>query len=89
MNISEGQSIGEAIQEDKELQWEDISYSVECNICGLTITGVLLERDFERPQQRTWHKIIAHNMVHYEEPAIYNCEEDDIFGVTHHRCTHR
>ena len=60
----------EEIQEDKASQFEDMTYSVECNICGETIAKTMLLRDLERPYWIVYEDIYTHNMTHYETPPI-------------------
>jgi hypothetical protein len=80
----------EDIQEDMTEQFEEMYYSVECNTCGEIITTTLLGRDFQSSQRSGMADIIGrHNLTHYKAPVIYACEDDDIFGVTHAKCTHR
>jgi hypothetical protein len=84
----------EDIENEREEQFAEMYYSLECNICGEIITTAILAGDFNRPGLMTGPEsfqrlLIAHNEKHYEAPVIYACEDDDVFGVTHIKCTHR
>ena len=79
----------QAIETDREDQFEAMDYTVECNTCGEEITSVLLSKDFSPRMRDMGDSIVAHNMTHYEAPIILDCEDDDIFGVLHTNCNHK
>jgi len=73
---------------------EEMYYTVECNECGERITGNLLASDFNRPGlmngAESYQRLLeVHNLTHYVKPTIYNCEDDDVFGVLHTECNHQ
>jgi hypothetical protein len=84
----------EDIDEDRAEQYAEMDYTLECNTCGEIIITTVLSADFDRPglihgPESIQHSLEAHNATHYKKPVIYACEDDDIFGVTHAKCTHR
>ena len=84
----------EQLEDYRQQQFIDMYYSLECDICGKRIKSFLRSDDFNRPglikgPEGIQDAMEAHNMTHYQAPIIYDCQVDDIFGVTHDNCNHR
>ena len=78
-----------ALENDMEDQFYAMDYTVQCNTCGEEITDVLLSKDFRGSARDMGDSIVAHNMTHYRSPLIFDCEDDDVFGVVHTKCNHK
>ena len=91
IHASEMETIEEQLQADMDEQFSDMYYTLTCDTCGKLLSQVIRGDDFERPGLGAYmaDRIKKHNMTHYTKPTIYDCQDDDIFGVTHSTCHHR
>ena len=91
IHASEMETIEEQLQADMDEQFSDMYYTLACDQCGEDVCRMILANDFERSGlvEDMADRVKKHNMTHYTKPTIYNCQDDDIFGVTHSTCNHR
>ena len=71
--------VEEALEEDMHDQFNDMYYTIECNICGERITGVLLSKDLSpRVNPHGMHDaMVTHNLTHYKKPTVVEFRWDD------------
>ena len=82
--------VKEALENDKDDQFNDMHYTLTCDTCGRDVATNLLSKDFARPYfgQFLLKDVVEHNLTHYKKPTVLACEDDDIFGVVHTKCNH-
>jgi hypothetical protein len=91
IHASETVTLEEQLQADMDEQFAEMDYTLTCDQCGENVSRLIIADDFERAGLVTSmaDRIKKHNMTHYTKPTIYDCQDDDIFGVTHSTCNHR